>query len=175
MTSNSRSLYTESNCADREAQIGSRDDAISKNFVTDLWTRVITKAIEDIVTVEVSRKLNRQIKEEELEYEESAKGFLFCDDYRFPIDDYLIDIPCPKCKIVHMLKISSAIGQHFECINCHHKVNKKYIGFKINDKQKIRDISLKDLLSIWGIENIDNFRENVLDKIEKMIRSKLKL
>lgn len=172
---NPRPSYEIEDQADREAQLGSRTDILSKSFVTDLWMKVITRAIDDIALYTVMRVRNRPLNDEDLENEASAKGFLFDDDYKIPMDDYLVDVSCLKCKGVSSDSMSTVISQDSICPHCSHKTNRKYVDYSITEDQIIKDISLKDLIEIWGVEDIRRFREGVKRRVREIVKKKLTL
>jgi predicted RNA-binding Zn-ribbon protein involved in translation (DUF1610 family) len=161
--------------ADREAQLSSRTNVLSKSFVTDLWMKVITRAIDDIALYTVMRIRDKPLKEEDLENEESARGFLFDDGYRIPMGDYLVDILCPKCEEIWTKSMSTVVSQHSVCPHCGHKTNKKYIDYSITENQVLKDISLKDLIELWGVEDIEQFRQGVRRRVKEIVEKKLKI
>lgn len=171
---NNRPSYRIMDNEEREAQIGSRNNIISKSFVTELWMKVITRAIDDIALYHVMKKKGKTLTEEDLANEESAFGFLFDDDYFIPMDDYLVDLICPKCKTLWTDYLSTIIGQNYKCDSCQTIINKKYIQYTITDKQKIKDITLTELISIWGVEDIKGFRLGVKRRIDEIVKNKLK-
>jgi len=169
-----RPSYTAVDNADREAHIESRTDVLNKSFVTDLWMKVITRAIDDVALYQIMRHKGKILKEEDLENEASAKGFLFDDSHKIPMGDYLIDIHCPKCNKEWVQAMSIVVGQDSICPHCNHRTNRKYVDYTITEDQVIKDISLQDLIAIWGVNNIDSFREGVKDRVEEIIEKKLK-
>ena len=118
MTPPDRPSYTDVDSRDREAHIGSRSNILSKSFVTDLWMKVITRAIDDVALYKVMRHKGKKLKEEELENEASAFGFLFDNEYRIPMGDYLVDVTCPNCDVISTECISEVVGQRFKCPYC---------------------------------------------------------
>jgi len=168
-----RPLYTQVDEEDSEAQISSRNNIFNKSFVTDLWMRVITKAIEDVALYSLMRQKGKILKEEEIENEESAISFLFNEDHRIPLSDYLVDVYCHKCKETWTTLISKITGQDSICQNCNETIHKKYIEYTITENQEMKEISLAELISLWGIENIKAFRIGAKQRIENIIKEKL--
>lgn len=168
-----RPSYRKVDRDDREAQLASRSDVLTKSFATDLWMRVIQRAIDDLALFRFMRAKGKTLKEDELKDEASAKGFLFDDDYTIPMDDYLVDVDCPKCNRSWTDKLSSVIGQNSTCPNCEYVVNKKYISYRITELQTIKEISLEDLISLWGVEDVDVFRTGINRRINEIVKSKL--
>jgi hypothetical protein len=170
-----RPSYHVEDQADREAQLGSRTDILSKSFVTDLWMKVITRAIDDIALYTVMKVRGRTLSDEDLENKASAEGFLFDDDYKIPMDDYLVDVSCLRCKETWHDSMSTVVSQDSVCPHCSHKTNRKYVDYSITKDQIIKDISLKDLIEIWGVEDIRQFREGVKRRVREIVKKKLKL
>jgi ribosomal protein S27E len=169
-----RPQYTQVDNDDREAQIGSRDNIFNKSFVTDLWMKVITKAIEDVALYTVMRKKGKVLREEDLDNEHSAISFLFDKNHKVPLDDYLVNVSCPKCKKQQTAFISTVAGQDFYCSECDTLTNKKYIEYSITKSQKIKEISLKELIALWGVEDMDGFRAGLRRRIDEIIEIKSK-
>ena len=71
---------------DRDAYIGSRDYILERSWVTELWMRVIQKAIDDLALFTRMYEDKEKISEEEWGYAETAHGFLFDPDYVIDID-----------------------------------------------------------------------------------------
>ena len=174
----SRPSYKIVDTQDRDAHINSRNDVLNKSFVTDLWMKVITRAIDDLALYEIMRRKGKELREEDLENEESALGFLFDDNYYIPMDDYLVDVKCSKCEGVWTELLSTVVGQNSKCQLCHTIISKKYIEYEITGQQRIKEISLRELISLWGIEDINGFREGtkrrVLEIVEKKCNKKQK-
>jgi hypothetical protein len=72
------------------------------------------------------------------------------------------------------MHMSQAAGQDSVCSACCHKTNWKYVTYEITEGQSIKSITLKDLLSIWDVEDIDGFRVGVNKKIEDTVMRKTK-
>lgn len=66
---------------DRDAYIGSRDYILERSWVTELWMRVIQKAIDDLALFIRMEEDGEKISEEEWAYGETAHGFLFDPHY----------------------------------------------------------------------------------------------
>jgi len=159
---------------DREAQLNSRTNILSKSFATDLWMKVISRSIDDAALYKFMRLTKKELKEEEEEFEASAWNFLFNDKHRIPMGDYLVDINCPKCEYIWTSYMSIAAGSDAICPTCKHKTSWKYTIYTITDDQVIRDISLEELIELWGVENISGFRTGCRRRINEIVEKKLK-
>lgn len=159
---------------DRQAELESRNNIISKSFVTDLWMRVITKAIEDLALYKTMRIKGKILDEEDIENEESAKGFLFDDDYIIAMDDYLVDAVCPKCFDTWTDMLSSIVGENSFCPLCNTLINRKYVEYTIKEEQQLKEITFTELISLWGIEDVKGFRSGVKKRIEDIVEKKCK-
>jgi hypothetical protein len=135
---------------------------------------VITRAINDVALYQLMRTQGKELKDEELEFEESAIGFLFDDSYTIPMDDFLVDIDCPKCEKTWSVSMSETAGKDSICPHCNHKTSWKHTTYEITENQTVKDITLKDLIAIWGVEDIDGFRDGVRRRIEEIVSKKLK-
>lgn len=71
---------------DRDVYIGSRDYILDRSWVTELWMRVIQKAIDDLALFIRMEEDGEKISEEDWLYGETAHGFLFDPDYRVSLD-----------------------------------------------------------------------------------------
>lgn len=158
---------------DRIAHIASYGDVLNKSFVTDLWMQVINRAINDIAQSRIMRALGIPLKEEDIDNEESAVSFLFNDNHRIPLDDYIVDVICQKCDHIWQNMMSVVSSTDMECPKCRSRSSWKYTIYRITEEQTIREISLKELVSIWGIEDIDLFRKGCERYIELTINKKL--
>lgn len=168
-----RPSYNEVDTLDRQIQLSCRNDVLSKSFVTDIWMRVITRAIDDVALYKIMRAQGKELSEEEAEFESSANAFLFDEEYRIPFDDYKADIKCPKCTHIWEAPMSLAAGSDSTCPQCNHTTNWKTTEYIITDDQIIKDISLEELISLWGVEDINGFRVGCRIRIDKMVESKL--
>jgi hypothetical protein len=172
-----RPSYKKADEEDKEAQIGSRSNILSKSFVTELWVKVIRRAIDDIALYQTIRKLGRTLSEEDLQFEESAYSFLFNDDHKFPVCDYFVDATCSKCNRVWTSYISSLSSgdKKIICPICRYPNTRKKLYCVIAKDQTISELSLKDLLEIWDVYNIDGFREGcrkeIKDKVERRMQT----
>ena len=174
MTSSTRPSYSNVDTADREAQLSSRTDILSKSFATELWMKVINRAVDDAALYKFMRAIGNALNEEEIEYECSANGFLFDELYRIPMDDYIVDVECLKCKHVWQMPMSVAAGSDSICPNCTNKSSWQYTIYRITDQQTIREISLEDLISLWGVDNIAGFRDGCRKRIDDIVKKKIK-
>jgi len=160
---------------DREAFISSRNNVLGKSFATDLWMKVIHRAIDDIVMYKSMRETDKSLSEEDEEFEDSAYHFLFNDNYRILVDDYLVDIECPKCRcLTAKTKMSQLSKDKAKCASCGLSIRLSTASYTISDKTVIRDMNLAELLSLWGIEDVAGFREGVLERIEELVEKKKK-
>ncbi len=173
-TPHPRPSYEIVDADDREAQLSSMTDTLSKSFATDLWVRVITRAIDDVAQFEFMRRSGAELREEDIENEESALGFLFDPDYSVPMDDYLVDVVCPKCQFVWSAAMSIVASIDSVCPQCNCKTSWKYITYTITANQIFREISLEDLVALWGVEDIEAFRIGCRKNIERIVLKKLK-
>jgi hypothetical protein len=169
-----RPSYEKVDEEDRLIQLSSRTDVLSKSFTTDLWMKVITRAIDDVALYRVMREQGKELKEEELEYEKSASAFLFNKEHRIPMDDYQVDITCPKCEHIWQSIMSLAAGSNSICPQCSYKTSWKFTDYAVTDNQTIKDISLEELIALWGVEDIDGFRKGCKRRIEEIVAAKLK-
>jgi len=167
-----RPSYEEVDEADRYAQLSSRSDILSKSFTTDVWMKVITRAIDDVALYEFMRQEGKKLKEEELEFEASAKSFLFNENEKILFDDYLVDVTCQKCRQVWKETMSVIAGSNISCPKCRRKISWKHAKYKVTKDQIIKDISLKELISLWGVEDIKGFREGCKRRIQEIIDKK---
>jgi len=167
-----RPQYDHVDNEDREAQLSSRTETISKSFVTDLWMKVLHRAIDDVVLYKTMRMNGTPLKEEDLEFEQSAYDFLFDDDYRIPMDDYQVVIKCANCDIDYLDKMSILAANYSECPKCKTKQDEKMAHYKISDTSQVKDISLSELLEMWNIDDIDGFRRGAKLRIEFLIKKK---
>ena len=167
-----RPKYDQVDEEDRMAQLGSRTNVLGKSFVTDLWTKVLHRAIDDIVLYRVMRENDVPLKEEDIELEMSAQEFLFDDEYRVPMDDYQIRTECHKCKKSYLDWMSCLSCASSYCPICNNKQDIKFSSYIILEEQQLKDISLRELLSIWDIEDVDGFRKGVKLRIESLVEKK---
>ena len=174
LTPQKRPSYNEVDIADREAQLGSRTNVLGKSFATDLWIKVIIRAIDDAALYKFMKLVNKTLNEEEQEDEKLAWSFLFNDDHRVPMGDYLVDVICPKCNGTWSSYMSHAAGSDSICIHCGHKTSWKYTTYQITNDQGIVDISLQELISLWSIEDLDGFRKGCRRRINEIVAKKLK-
>lgn len=169
-----RPSYSRVDAEDREAQLSSRTDILSKSFATDLWMKVIARSIDDAALYKFMRLTGKELKEEELEFEASAWNFLFNDKHRIPMDDYTVDIDCIRCKRTWSSYMSKAAGTDSICPHCGNKTSWKYITYRVTENQVVRDISLQELIALWGVEDIKGFREGCRKRIQEIVDKKLK-
>ncbi len=169
-----RPSYEEVDAEDRHIQLSSRTNVLSKSFTTDLWMKVITRAIDDVALYRMMRAQGKELKDEEKEFEESANAFLFDEEHHIPMDDYQVDVKCPKCEHLWQSTMSLAAGTDSICPSCSYKTNWKYTDYTATNNQVIKDISLKELISLWGVEDIVGFRSGCERRIKEIVANKLK-
>jgi hypothetical protein len=167
-----RPQYDQVDEEDRQAHLGSRSDVLSKSFVTDLWMKVISRAVDDLVSIELLKKQNVILKEEDKEIEETATSFLFDDNHRIALDDYLVDIVCVSCQWHSTSPMSEFSGHESICPNCNDLIDPRVCDYEITEQQVYRDISLRELLSVWEIEDIVGFRNGVRERIKVLTEKK---
>lgn len=168
-----RPQYDQVDEEDRQAHIGSRSDILSKSFVTDLWMKVIGRAVDDLVSINLMRQQGTPLKDEDKESEESAMSFLFDDNHRIALDDYLVDITCVNCMASLSEPMSQFTGGESICSGCNTPVDPKVCDYTITENQVYRDISLQELLATWDIDDIDGFREGVRNRIKSQVAKKI--
>jgi Zn finger protein HypA/HybF involved in hydrogenase expression len=168
-----RPSYDKVDKEDRHAQLSSRTDILSKSFTTDLWMKVITRAIDDVALYRFMRIEGKELKEEELEFEHSASSFLFDKDYLIPIDDYEVDVECQKCDDIWISTMSDIAGTDVICPLCGHKTGWKFTQYTVTENQQVKEISLKELIALWGVEDIDGFRNGCRRRIKEIVKKKI--
>jgi hypothetical protein len=136
--------------------------------------KVITRAIDDVALYEVMRAQDKELTEEEKEFESSANAFLFNEEHRIPLDDYKVDVICPKCENIWESIMSLAAGADSICPACNYKTSWKFTTYTVTNDQIIKDISLKELISLWGVDDIKGFRAGCKRRIGEIVSSKLK-
>jgi predicted RNA-binding Zn-ribbon protein involved in translation (DUF1610 family) len=144
-----------------------------KKWATDLWMKVIQRAIDDILLIRIMESNGEEITEEMKEWKESAESFLFDEDYYIPFDDYEVTIECPKCGSQWKKQMSTVVAEKSRCSKCKYKISTKYIDYRIISKDIKTEISLEELISLWGIENITLFREGCKKRIDDLFNKHL--
>ena len=137
----SRPQYNIVDSVDRQAYLESRNKVINKSWVTDLWMRVIQKSIDDIILFRKARICGKKLSEEDKFNEFTAKEFIFNDDYKIPLDDYLIDITCNKCHKEYRTYISDVAGSNILCPHCNKTSSWNHVNYIIVEDQGLFDIS----------------------------------
>jgi hypothetical protein len=163
-----RPEYEAEDHQEREAYIRSRTQVLNKTYATAIWMKVIHRAVDDIVLYETMLENKPSIKEEDMEDLESAKSFLFNDEHLIPFDDYIVIIICQECGTEAKLLMSEFAAEDYICKQCNTLCNPVLTEYYISSEQAIREISLKELLSLWGIENINAFRKGTIRRIEEL-------
>jgi len=169
----SRPKYDHVDKEDRLAQLSSRTETISKSFVTDLWMKVLHRAIDDIVLFTTMRDGNIPLKEEEIELEKSANEFLFDDSHRIPMDDYIVNIKCSCCEdTIYTDNMSVLSAGDSICPTCSFKADEKLTKYEISSEFLVKDVSLAELLAMWNIYDVSGFRKGTRIRIEKLVIKK---
>lgn len=158
--------YTNADLEDYLDYISTRNNILYKLNATELWIKVIQKAVDDLVYFDRLRKKGKILTKEQLEYEQSANDFLFDPNYTFPFDDYIVNITCSVCKKEFTIPMSLFSSNVEMCRDCSGGCTQDNAEFEITNVPK--EITLNDLLSFWGIEDIDNFRKLKYKQIEKL-------
>ena len=172
-----RECYDEEESEEHYVTIESRQ-ALSntyKKWPTDLWMKVIQRAIEDAALAKSARDNDEVLSSEMAEDEDSALSFLFNNDHKVPFDDYEVEIICPKCSQRWNATMSIVSAEPSICSGCKYKISTKYIEYRITEKKVTAEISLEELISLWGVENIEAFRDGCWNRIEELsVRKKPK-
>ncbi len=163
--------YSKQDKIDKEIHLHDRNDLTTKSNITDLWIKVLHKAVEDIVLFRLMKEEEKELTEEEKGYEKSAYGLLFDPKYKIPFDDYYVKVIC-KCGATKQQLISLVVAENYKCFNCSHKTSPKTTSFKFVQEQSLKELTLEDILAIWGIEDIEKFRKEIKYRIEKLIEMK---
>lgn len=148
--------------------LSSRNPVLNKSWVSDLWCRVIQRALDDIILFERMHQNDESLTEENMEDEQTAHALLFDETHRIPMDDYLVKISCPQCKKNWQDQISKIAGCDLVCPACSHEIIWKYLSYETVPGQDIKDIALQDLLECLGIEDIHGFRAGCKEYIQAM-------
>ena len=77
---------------DRNTYIGSRDFVLNRSWVTELWMKVIQKAIDDLATFTRTYEDGEKLSDEEKMYADTAYGFLFDPEYAIDLGGYDITL-----------------------------------------------------------------------------------
>jgi hypothetical protein len=168
----SRPSYKIVDNQERNAFIASRNDVLYKSFAMDLWLKVISRAIDDLVIYGLYRAEGKELKDDEKEYEASAYGFLFDEEYTIPLDDYPVIIQCLKCEEKTQKLMSLAISEDFICSGCKVKVSSKTAITNIVETKCKIEVSLNELLSYLGMENPEAFRSGCEKRIRELINKR---
>lgn len=171
-----RESYLKEEIEERNSTISSRQSLSKeyKKWPTELWMKVIQRAIEDAALAKENRDKDKKISEEMKENEDSALSFLFNDDHRIPFDDFVIEIKCPRCNQKWKDTISKASEKNSVCSNCKYVINIKYIEYRITNEYITKSISLAELIEFWGVHDIEGFRDGCWNRIEELSRQKTK-
>lgn len=168
----SRPSYKIVDNQERNAYISSRNDILTKSFATDLWLKVISRAIDDLVMYQTYRAEGKELRDDEKEYEATAYGFLFDEEYTVPLDDYIAIVKCQKCNNETEKLMSLVISEDFFCPECKNKITAKTaVANIVSTKVKV-EITLEELLSYWGMDNIKAFRIGCKKRIKELINKR---
>lgn len=165
-----RECYSLEESEERSATIESRQELSEsyKKWTTDLWMKVIQRAIEDAALAKSARDCDEEVLGEMAEWEDSALNFLFNNDHKIPFDDYKVQIICPKCKHSWTDAMSIVSAEPSICTECRYKISTKYIEYRITNEEVKSEISLAELISLWGVNDIEGFRDGCWDRIEEL-------
>jgi hypothetical protein len=169
-----RETYDEEIREEREAVFSARQSISNdfKKWPTDLWMKVIQRAIEDAAFAKSLRDSGEELTDEVLDWEDSAIEFLFNDNHKIPFDDYVVEISCPRCGFEWSNQMSVVAAETSICSKCKYKINTKYIEYRIKKEQILKEISLEELVSLWGVNDIDRFREGCRKRIDELSKKK---
>lgn len=109
---------------DRDLYIENRETTLGKSWVTDLWMKVIKKAIDDLVLYTQIAKDGGTLSEEDKMNASTAYGFLFDPEYTIKIGDM--------------------------------------------------EVTTKELISHWDIEDVDGWREMTKKRIQDLVEGRKK-
>lgn len=156
----------------RDSYYGVRSDVTKKLFETDLWKRVIEKAVDDIIYYEALEIKQGKIKEEEKEFVREARSFLFNDNHKIHFDDYLVSVVCSICNETEEVYMSHLASGLEMCNNCSVMYSPEDTDQTI--KEVTKEITLREILEMMvGFDGISYFRKIKEEEIEKGIRAKL--
>lgn len=140
----------------------------------NLWGKVIKSAITDIVYYDTTKILkNRKLKRKHKEWKISALNFLFNDDFFFPFDTYSIQFNCEFCHTSNSCKITEYVNSLHVCSSCSKLLNNEETSFQIIEVKK--EINLRELLSVMGLENIEYLRKSFKKEIRDRIKERIEL
>jgi hypothetical protein len=109
---------------DRDRYLSSRDNILERSWETELWMRVIQKAIDDLALYRRMHADGEELSEEDVLYADTAYSFLFNPEYTIMIGTM--------------------------------------------------ELTLEELLAMWGCENITTWRERVRKKVQVLEQEKRK-
>lgn len=178
-----RDDYTEEEQLEREIILSSGEGSKSTiNNYKNLWVKVIKRAINDaaLMTNNIPKwelklsncKNEKKIRKIQIEIDkmknikETAISFLFNPDHKIPWGDFSIQIRCPKCKNEWVNFMSIAAEKSSKCPECKCIISSKYIQYRIVKEYKEKEISLEELLYLFEINNIDEFRRKAKQEID---------
>jgi len=85
-----------------DAYIGCRDDILSRSWVTELWMRVIHKAIDDLAIAIRMYEDEEPLSEEDKYNADTAYNFLFVDGYTINIGDQEKSMEVTTAELISM-------------------------------------------------------------------------
>lgn len=140
----------------------------------NLWGKVIKLAITDIIYHELTEETTpHKLKPIDKENYISAVNFLYDDEYYFPFDDYYVVFQCEKCNMINSILLSELVKTKDYCKNCLAHIDSENTNYEIDQIQK--EINLKELCSIMGMEDINFLRKSFKLEIEDKINKGLKI
>lgn len=109
---------------DRDRYLSSRDNILERSWETELWMRVIQKAIDDLALYRRMHADGEELSEEDVLYADTAYNFLFNPEYTIMVGTM--------------------------------------------------ELTLEELLGMWGCENMTAWRERVREKVKMLEKEKRK-
>jgi hypothetical protein len=77
---------------DRDAFFGSKDPVLERSWPTELWMRVIQKAIDDLALFTRMHEDGEVLTEEDIFHANTAYSFLFSEGYTFDLGGFDITL-----------------------------------------------------------------------------------
>ncbi|MCK4260340.1 MAG: hypothetical protein KAX49_15290 [Halanaerobiales bacterium] len=156
----------------------SYDDILSNDQITDLWGNVIKKAIDDLGLFWKNLEDGKVLTLNDWDSATSAYCFLFNDNYTVFIDDYHINVYCPKCMKIWSTRMSDytkLLGKNdkqvdISCPLCKETTPWSLLTYKIDKNKKVKETTLKSLVSTLGYNNIETLREKAMKIIRQIVK-----
>lgn len=153
------------------------DDILQNDQITKLWGHVIRKAIDDLGLFWKNLNEGKTLTPNDWDHATSAYCFLFNDNYTIFIDDYHINIHCPKCLKTWTTKMSDyteLLGKNdkqidITCPLCKETTPWSLLTYKTDKERETKEITLKSLVSALGYNDIKTLREKVTKEIQQII------